>query len=192
MALTAEQLAQEKANEAKLNQLSDQIIGKTPFGQLYPLMKLAASVGEGAIPHKICVSADGREVKVYKGDAGKLVGAFLKPTHEYITMYLARKEYGQALASAFGLYGQLKSAQEQKKATCFTYTPNEIINLVKSVPSYDPNTGQRRASSSSPADANTPTTVTQQFLSKRNITITLSVVAGVGLFWGIIKLLKCA
>lgn len=189
MAVTAQQIAAEKANEAKLNQLSDQIIGYTPFGQLYPLMKLASQTGQGAIPHKICIGADGRTVKVYKGTAGQLIGSFLKPTHEYITKYLSQGDFLKALAATTGIYGQIQDFQDQKNATCITITPNEIVNLVKSVPSRDPNTGQRRATSSGGGapPQNTPT-VAQQFLNKRNITITLTIAGSIGLFLALIKI----
>lgn len=191
MALTKEQLAAEKANEAKLNQLSDQIIGYTPFGQLYPLMKMASQAGQGAIPHKICVDADGRSVKVYKGTTGQLIGSFLKPTHEYVTKYIAQKEYGKAFAASFGLFGQLTDVKNQQSATCITITPNEIVNLVNAVPSRDPNTGLRRAVTDSNGNVTPGTqTVTQQFFNSRNIIITLSVAAGVGILLGALKLAK--
>lgn len=189
MALTQEQIAQEKANEAKLNKLSDEIIGKTPFGKLYPLMRLAASIGEGAIPHKICVSADGREVTVYKGEAGKVVGAWLKPTHEYVTMYASRGEYGKAIASVFGIYGQLTQIQEQKKATCFTVTPNQIVNLVKSVPSYDPNTGQRRAGYVAPGSS-TNNTATKPIYKQKAFIIPVVAVGSLAFLFIVLKVGK--
>lgn len=193
MALTAEQLQKERDNEAKLNELSDKIIGYTPFGQLYPLMRLAASIGEGSIPHKICVDADGRTVTVYKGTAGKLVGSWLKPTHEYITNYLSKGDYLNALLSTQGWWGQMKNYEAQKKATCITITPNEIINLVNSVPSRDPNTGLRRATTntnnggSDGSSTSIPLTTTQQFFNSRNLIITLSIAGAAGLLFGILK-----
>lgn len=125
--MTELELQQEKASEAQLNNLSQTIIGQTAWGQFYGLMRGAASMGQGAIPHQVCLSADGKEVKVYNKDAGKVVAAFLKPTHEYVTMYVAQKNYPMAIASVFGLAGQLQSVKDQKKAKCVTVIPTEVI-----------------------------------------------------------------
>lgn len=114
--------------EQTYNQIAEQVIGKTAWGQYYALMRSAAALGEGSIPHRVCVSQDGTEIRVYNSTIGKVVGSFLKPTHEYVTKYLSRKEYGKALASTFGLFGQLTNIKEQQNANCFLIKPNDVIS----------------------------------------------------------------
>lgn len=131
MSLTQEQIAQEQMSEKQFNQLSEQVIGKTPWGQFYGLMKGAANAGEGMLKHQVCLDKSGRNIKVYKG-AGKVVGAFLKPSHEYTMQYISRKEWGKAALSLTGLYGQLQSIKDQRQAMkggCITVIPNEILRL---------------------------------------------------------------
>ncbi len=133
MAITADQIQQEQTTETQLNQLSASVIGMTAWGQFYSLMRGAAAAGEGAIPHEVCLSKDGRNVTVYKGTAGKLVGSFLKPTHEVWTKYLAQKDWKKLgltiFGAASGLPGiaQTLTYQEQLKATCYTVVPNTVI-----------------------------------------------------------------
>ncbi len=119
--------AEEQQNEAQFNNLSNNIIGKTQWGQFYGIMRGAASMGEGLVPHKICLDKDGAEIKVYSTKANKLLAAFMKPTHEYTQKYLAQKKYGEALLSVLGVYGQLKSVQEQEATKCITVTPSTIL-----------------------------------------------------------------
>lgn len=118
---------QEQQNQAQFNQISNTVIGQTSWGKFYGLMRGAASIGEGAIPHRVCIGKDGSEIQVYNTRANKLLAAFLKPTHEYVQKYLAEKSYGEAALAALGIYGQLKSVQEQESATCITVTPDFII-----------------------------------------------------------------
>lgn len=186
MALTLEQIAKEKQNEAKLNQLSEKVIGMTGWGKFYPLMKIASQAGQGLTPHKVCISADGREVTVYKDGVSK-VATWFKPAHEYATAYASQGKWGKAtLAILFPVtYGQTEDLKKQKSATCTIVIPNEVVDLVNNTPSYDPNTGARRTSSNN-TTISTPTT-TQQFFNKRNIIITTSVAAGVGLLFGVLK-----
>lgn len=118
---------QEQQNEAQFNQISNTVIGQTSWGQFYGLMRSAASIGQGALPHKICIGKDGGQIQVYNTRTNKLLAAFMKPTHEYVQKYLAEKSYGEAALAALGLYGQLKSVKDQEAATCFEVTPNFII-----------------------------------------------------------------
>lgn len=124
---------EEAQREQTYNQVAEKVIGTTAWGQFYGIMKGAATMGQGAIPHSICISKDGSQIKVYNKIAGKVVGSFLTPTHEYVTKYLAKKQYGKALASTFGLFGQLTDIKEQREATCFTVTPNEVISRANQV-----------------------------------------------------------
>jgi hypothetical protein len=131
--LTQEQIAKEQMSEKQFNQLSEQVIGATPWGQFYGLMKGASNAGEGMLKHQVCLDKNGRNIKVYKG-AGKVVGAFLKPSHEYTMQYISRKEWGKAALSLTGLYGQLQSIKEQRQTQrggCITVIPDEIIALQK-------------------------------------------------------------
>lgn len=113
--------------EAQLNSLSQTAIGATPYGGLIGTMRNLSSAGEGIIPHKICLDKNGNQITVYNTKTNKIAGAFLKPTHEYVQKYLAEKKYGEAFLSTFGIYGQLKSVQEQEAAKCLTITPNEFL-----------------------------------------------------------------
>lgn len=117
----------EQKDYNQFNQISNIVIGQTAWGQFYGLMRGAASIGEGAIPHKVCFGKNGTEIKVYNSNTGKLAGAFLKPTHEYVQEYLAKKSYGEAFLASLGVYGQAKAIQEMKNATCITVTPDVII-----------------------------------------------------------------
>jgi hypothetical protein len=118
---------QEQQKEAQINSLSSTAIGATPYGALIGMMRSVTSAGEGMIPHKVCLSKNGGEIKVYNTRSSKLIAAFLKPTHEYVQKYIAQKKYGEAALSLLGIYGQLKSVQEQEAAKCFTVTPSDFL-----------------------------------------------------------------
>ena len=94
---------QEQQNEAQLGALSNTAVSATPYGGLIGMMRNASSIGEGAIPHKICLDKNGNNITVYNTRANKLVAAFLKPTHEYVQKYLAEKKYGEAALSLLGI-----------------------------------------------------------------------------------------
>lgn len=118
---------QEQQKEAQISSLSNTAVSATPYGALIGTMRNLSSTGEGLIPHKICLDKDGGEIKVYNTRSSKLIAAFLKPTHEYVQKYLAEKKYGEAALSLLGIYGQLKSVQEQEAAKCLTITPVEFM-----------------------------------------------------------------
>lgn len=118
---------QEQQTEAQIGALSNTAVSATPYGALIGTMKSLSSTGEGLIPHKICLDKDGGEIKVYNTRSSKLIAAFLKPTHEYVQKYLAEKKYGEAALSLLGIYGQLKSVQEQEAAKCLTITPDAFL-----------------------------------------------------------------
>lgn len=192
---TATQIATEQQKEQKLNYLSEQVIGYTAWGKFYGLMRGAAAAGEGLIPHKVCVSADGREIKVYKSDAGKLIGSFLKPVHEYVSKDLSQGNYVQAFLDATtGWFGQVQYAQEQKKATCFDITPKEVVDLVNSSSNYNHNTGQKISGSATTSNkfvdkvnnVFAPETINKTFTTK-NILIGVSAITGLILLIAIIK-----
>lgn len=124
--LSQKELQAEKANEKKINYLSEQIINKTAWGKFYGLMRMASKAGEGMIPHKICVDKNGRILKIYKSDAGKWVGSFLKPAHEQMARDFAQKKYGRAFLDMVG-FGSFIDVHEQKTAKCFIIRPNQIL-----------------------------------------------------------------
>lgn len=124
--LTQEQLRAERENEAKINKLSEQVISKTAWGKFYGLMRGASKMGEGMIPHKVCIDKDGRILKIYKSKAGKWVGSFLKPAHEQMARDFARKKYGRALLDMVG-FGSFVDAHEQMKAKCFIIRPDQVL-----------------------------------------------------------------
>lgn len=177
--MATEQQLKQQQNEATLNNLSDNVIGQTSWGQFYGLIRNAAAIGEGSLPHKICISQDGREIKVYKSDTDKLVAAFLKPTHEYVTDYIAQEKYGEAVASLFGIYGQLKSVEAQQKAKCITVTPNDVLNMVKNSPNRDSNTGLKKSGTSKATQMKKGTSI----FTPKNIAI------GAGIWIGVIALI---
>jgi hypothetical protein len=118
---------QEQSQYNQYNSISNQVIGKTPFGQFYGLMRGAATLGEGALKHKVCFNEDGSEVKVYNTRTNRLLGAFMRPTHEYVQEYLAKKSYGEAFLASLGVYGQMKAVKNAERATCIEVIPNDII-----------------------------------------------------------------
>lgn len=113
------------------NAISNQVIGQTAWGKFYGLMRGAASIGEGSLPHKVCFNEDGSEVKVYNTRINRLIGAFMRPTHEYVQEYLAKKSYGEAFLASLGVYGQLKAVKNAEKAKCIEVIPNDIIEEQK-------------------------------------------------------------
>lgn len=131
MAVTQQQIDQEAKDEAKFNAIQEQILSYTgAWAKFYPLIRAAATAGEGAINHKVCLDKDGRSIVVYNTTAGRVVGTWIKPTHEYISKYLARKEYGKAVLSALG-WGTGLTEREMKNAKCVAFTPNEILRARK-------------------------------------------------------------
>jgi len=131
MAVTQQQIDQEAKDEAKFNAIQEQILSYTgAWAKFYPIIRAASKAGEGAINHKVCLDKDGRSIIVYNTTAGRVVGTWLKPTHEYISKYLSRKEYGKAALSALG-WGAGLAAKEMKAAKCIAFTPNEILRAEK-------------------------------------------------------------
>jgi hypothetical protein len=118
---------QEQLQYNQYNSISNQVIGQTVFGKFYGLMRGAATLGEGALKHKVCFNEDGSEVKVYNTRTNRLIGSFMKPTHEYVQEYLAKKSYGEAFLASLGVYGQMKAVKNAEKATCIEVVPNDII-----------------------------------------------------------------
>lgn len=120
------QLEQEKKREALFNNLSKKIIGKTPWGKFYGLMRMAASYGEGHLKHKVCIGKDGRVLKIYKSKGGKFIGAFLKPAHEQAARDFGRKKYGRAFLDMVG-FGSFLDWHDQKHAKCYIFKPNDLV-----------------------------------------------------------------
>lgn len=118
---------EQQQRESQIGALSSTAVGATPYGALIGTMRNISGAGEGMIPHKVCIGKDGGEIKVYNTRSSKLIAAFLKPTHEYVQKYLAEKKYGEAALSLLGIYGQLKSVQEQEAAKCLTITPDQFL-----------------------------------------------------------------
>ncbi len=118
---------EESDKQAQLNDVSAAAIGQTSFGQYYGILKGLSSAGQGMIPHKVCRSKDGSEIKVYDTKLNKVVGSFLTPTHEYVTNYISKGDYGSALAASFGMFGQGKNVKEQEEADCTEIIPDEVI-----------------------------------------------------------------
>lgn len=114
--------------EQSYNQAFEKIIGATAWGKFYGLMKGASQIGEGAIPHKVCISEDGREIKVFNSKLGKVVGSFIRPTHEDVAKYLSKKQYGKAIGSFFLPINHVDNIKEQRDTNCFVVTPNEVIS----------------------------------------------------------------
>lgn len=123
---TQTELRTEKNREAVYNKAAQVIINQTAWGKFYGYMRSAAARGEGAIPHKVCLDADGRDVTVYKSDAGKWIGAFLKPAHEMAARDIARKKYGRAFLDMIG-FGAFLDYRDQKNAKCIVLYPNQIL-----------------------------------------------------------------
>jgi hypothetical protein len=119
--------SQEQQRYDQYNAISNQVISQTAFGKFYGLMRGAASIGEGSLPHKVCFNEDGSEVKVYNTRTNRLIGAFMRPTHEYVQEYLAKKSYGEAFLASLGVYGQMKAVKNAEKANCIEVIPNDII-----------------------------------------------------------------
>lgn len=120
----------EKQNSGQLNSLTNTVVGATGYGALLGVFTSASKIGQGMIPHKVCFDKEGGSVTVYDTKLNKFVGAFLKPTHEYVLDYVAQKKYGDAALSLLGIYGQLKSVQEQEKVkNCITIKPDDYIAL---------------------------------------------------------------
>jgi len=124
--LSRQELAEERKHEASINKLSETIISKTAWGKFYGLMRSASKFGEGAIPHKVCLDKDGRILKIYKSNAGKWVGTFLKPAHEQMARDLSHHKYGRGMLDMLG-FGSFIDHHEMKHAHCFTLTPNAVL-----------------------------------------------------------------
>ncbi len=117
----------ETDKQSQLNDVSNAAIGQTGLGQYYGILKGLSAAGQGMIPHKVCRSKDGGEIKVYDTKLNKVVGSFLTPTHEYVTNYISQGKYGEALAASFGMFGQGKNVKEQEEADCTEIIPDEVI-----------------------------------------------------------------
>lgn len=124
--VTPDQYAKELKREKDYNKAAEFIISKTAWGKFYGLMRGASKLGEGLIPHKICIGKDGRILKIYKSVAGKWVGSFLKPAHEQAARDFSRKKYGRGILDLVG-FGSFIDAHEQAKAKCIEITPNNIL-----------------------------------------------------------------
>lgn len=120
------QLAAEKKRELLFNSLSKKIIGKTPWGKFYGLMRMAAAAGEGKLKHKVCIGKDGRVLKIYKSKFGKWIGSFLKPAHEQAARDFAKKKYGRGLLDLAG-FGSFLDWHDQKHAKCYVFKPNDLV-----------------------------------------------------------------
>lgn len=124
--LSQKQLAEEKAREKRTNKISEAIITKTAWGKFYGLMRGASKMGEGMVKHKVCIDKNGRVLKIYKSKAGKWVGTFLKPAHEQMARDFSQKKYGRGMLDMLG-FGSFIDHHEQKKAKCFVFKPNELL-----------------------------------------------------------------
>ncbi len=121
----------ESDSQAQLNNVSTTAIGQTGLGQYYGILKGLSAAGQGMIPHKICRTKDGSSINVYDTTLNKVVGSFLTPTHEYVTKYIAQGNYGAALASSFGIFGQGKDVKAQEEADCTEIIPDEVIAQIE-------------------------------------------------------------
>ncbi len=155
--MTDQQIAEEK-KEAQYNAGAMQVMQLfiPAYAKLHGYFRMAAAAGQGAIPHKICTSSEGREITVYNTNLGQVVGSYLTPTHEYITKALSQNKIGLAIGAIFG--GQSASIKEQQGATCVIITPNEVLArfpdpIVNQAPLIEQlNTLQRQADQQPPVD----------------------------------------
>ena len=125
MAISEQQLAQEKQAERRFNAISERVIGLTPWGQFYPLMKAGADLGEGMIPRKVCTH-NGRIVEVAKSEAGKWAQSFIRPAHEHASKAFSQGDFWRGVVGLTG-HGWIYNIQEQRNANCSEITPNEFL-----------------------------------------------------------------
>lgn len=129
MPISKQQIEQEKAKAAQMNKVAEQVIGYTGWGRFYPLMRGAASIGEGMTPHKVCVDKNGRDINVYNSTTGKILGSFFRPAHEDATTAISQGDYGQAAIDLAG-WGWIKNVQDQfsDENNCLDIIPQMLIN----------------------------------------------------------------
>jgi len=135
MALTQAQIAEEQRKEAAFDKLSVQIIGMTAWGKFYPLMRAAAAMGEGAIPHKVCLDSSGRNLTVYNSNTGKIIGKFLKPMHEYAAADFSQGNYVWGVLDLLG-WGMIHQMVEQNNAICVSVIPNDVLNRANTLSDF--------------------------------------------------------
>lgn len=125
MAIGEQYLAQERQAEARFNAISERIIGLTPWGAFYPLMKAGADIGEGMIPRKVC-TYKGRIVEVAKSEHGKWVQSFIRPAHEHAGKAFSQGDWWRGIIGLSG-HGWIPNIIEQQNAVCSQITPNEFL-----------------------------------------------------------------
>jgi len=118
----------EQLAEQKYNKISEKIIGATPWGQFYGIMKAGADIGEGLLNHEVCIAPDGRILNVAKKKSGKVIQAFIRPAHEHATKAFSQKKWGRGIVGLVG-FGWIPNLIEQKKASCFGITPEEFLSV---------------------------------------------------------------
>ena len=125
MAISEEQLAKERKAERRFNAISERVIGLTPWGQFYPLMKMGADIGEGMIPRRVCTHK-GRIVEVAKSEAGQWAQSFIRPAHEHASKAFSQGDFWRGVVGLTG-HGWIYNIQEQQNAVCSEITPNEFL-----------------------------------------------------------------
>jgi hypothetical protein len=127
MSYDPELLAKEQRKEKSFNAVAEAIINEQPWGKFYGLMKGASDLGEGLLPHRVCLDKQGRILKVYKGKAGRWVGAFIRPAHEHAAKAFSQKKYGRGVLGLMG-FGWIPNLIEQKKANCVEVVPEDFLS----------------------------------------------------------------
>lgn len=126
--LSKEQLAEEKRKEAEYNKLFEMVISKTPFGQWYPFMIGASNMLTKNLPKRVGIDEDGRPLVVYKGEIGKALGTWARPTHAMLSQDLSRGDWKSTIQVLTGTVGavKIKELQKQRKAKFFDISPKEV------------------------------------------------------------------
>ena len=91
--ISQEQLAEEQRKEKEYNKLFELVISKSPFGQWYPFMIGASNMLTKRLPKSVGVDEDGRPLVIYKGEVGKALGTWARPTHSMLAQDLSRKDF---------------------------------------------------------------------------------------------------
>ena len=136
MAITPEQLANEQRKEREYNKLFETVIQKTPFGNWYPLMIGASRLVTGTLPKRVGIDETGRPIVVYKGDVGKVIGVWAKPTHESIARDFAQGKYGKGILNLVLPIDHIKDLiqQKSKKNIIFDISPEEVAQVYNRLP----------------------------------------------------------
>lgn len=136
MALTAKQLADEQRKEREYNKLFETVISKSPFANWYPLMIGASRLVTGNLPKRVGIDENGRPIVVYKGDVGKVIGIWAKPTHESISRDFSQGKYGRGILDLFLPIDHIKDMirQKSKKNIIFDISPEEVKQIYTTVP----------------------------------------------------------